>query len=124
MPEIAVQREDTRTLVLDAALKLFTDRGYFATSVHDISRTAGVSVGSIYHHFGDKEGLARALYTTLTARMLQLIDEIERQMDSSHDRARELVTRLFVLTETQPQAMAFMLYARHREFLQIGRAHV
>jgi len=117
MPEITAQREDTRTLVLDAALNLFTDRGFFATSVHDIRRTAGVSIGSIYHHFGDKEGLARALYATLTARMLQLIDEIERQAGSSHDRARELVTRLFGLTETQPQAMAFILYARHREFL-------
>ncbi len=67
------QREDTRVQVLDAALSLFTDKGYFNTSVHEIGRVAGVSIGSIYHHFGDKEGLARSLYMMLTSRMQQLI---------------------------------------------------
>jgi AcrR family transcriptional regulator len=40
-------RPDTRYLVLDTALTLFTGRGYFSISVHDIGREAGVSIGSI-----------------------------------------------------------------------------
>lgn len=117
MTEATAQRIDTRALVLDAALSLFTDKGYFNTSVHDIGRAAGVSIGSIYHHLGDKTGIARALYEQLSLRMQQLIGNVESQADSSHDQARELVARLFALTETEPRAMAFMLYARHREFL-------
>jgi TetR/AcrR family transcriptional regulator, repressor of fatR-cypB operon len=117
MPGAAFQQEDTRTLVLSAALRLFTGKGYFNTSVHDIGRTAGVSIGSIYHHFGDKEGLARTLYAALTARMQHLIDDVVRMEVSSHDQARELVTRLFAWAEAEPQEMAFLLYARHREFL-------
>jgi AcrR family transcriptional regulator len=117
MSVLPSQREDTRALVLDAALSLFTDKGYFNTSVHDIGRAAGVSIGAIYHHFGDKEGLARSLYEMLTARMQQLITEVEQRADGSHDQARELVARLFELTETEPRSMSFMLYARHREFL-------
>lgn len=117
MPDTPAPRENTRTLVLDAALSLFTDKGYFNTSVHDIGRTAGVSIGSIYHHFGDKEGLARALYDLLTRQMQLLIEDVERQATGSHDQARELVARLFALTETAPRTMSFMLYARHREFL-------
>lgn len=117
MPGAAFQQEDTRTLVLGAALRLFTEKGYFNTSVHDIGRTAGVSIGSIYHHFGDKEGLARTLYAALTARMQHLIDDVVRMEVSSHDQARELVTRLFAWAEAEPQEMAFLLYARHREFL-------
>ncbi len=117
MNQAQAQTTDTRTLVLDAALTLFSDRGYFNTSVHDIGRASGISIGSIYHHFGDKEGLARALYAGLTSRMQQLIGEVEHEATGSHDQARALVSRLFVLTETEPRAMAFMLYARHREFL-------
>ena len=117
MNQVQDQTTDTRTLVLDAALTLFSDRGYFNTSVHDIGRASGVSIGSIYHHFGDKEGLARALYAELTSRMQHLIGEVEREAAGSHDQARALVSRLFDLTETEPRAMAFMLYARHREFL-------
>lgn len=117
MTALTSQREDTRALVLDAALSLFTDKGYFNTSVHDIGREAGVSIGSIYHHFGDKEGLARSLYEMLTIRMQQLIGKVEQRTDNCHDQARDLVARLFELTETEPRSMSFMLYARHREFL-------
>lgn len=117
MSDTVAHRADTRTLVLDAALNLFTEKGYFNTSVHDIGREASTSIGSIYHHFGDKTGIARALYGQLTQRMQQLIDEVEQQADTCHDQAHALVARLFRLTEAEPSAMAFMLYARHREFL-------
>lgn len=117
MSTVLSPRPDTRYLVLDTALSLFTERGYFSTSVHDISRVAGVSIGSIYHHFSDKEGIASALFTQLSERMESLIGEICRRHASVHDQARELVARLFALTESEPRAMEFMLYAKHREFL-------
>ncbi|MDO9227407.1 MAG: TetR/AcrR family transcriptional regulator [Pseudomonadota bacterium] len=117
MNSVLSPRPDTRYLVLDSALTLFTERGYFSTSVHDIGRAAGVSIGSIYHHFGDKEGIADALFSQLSGRMEALIGEIRRRHDSAHDQARELVARLFELTESEPRAMEFMLYAKHREFL-------
>jgi len=110
-------RPDTRYLVLDAALTLFTERGFFATSVHDVSRVSGVSIGSIYHHFGDKEGLARSLYDQLSTRMEGLITEIRRRHSSLESQARELIARLFDLTEQEPRAMVFMLNAKHRDFL-------
>jgi AcrR family transcriptional regulator len=47
--------------VLDAALKLFSHHGYGATSVRMIADEAGVSIGSVYHHFPDKESLFRFL---------------------------------------------------------------
>ena len=56
--------ERSRTAILDAALELFSHRGYGATSMRDIAGKAGVSTGSVYHHFKDKEvdlpGAARA----------------------------------------------------------------
>jgi AcrR family transcriptional regulator len=53
--------ERSRTVILDAALKLFSHRGYGATSVRDIAEAAGVSKGNVYHHFPDKETIFRAL---------------------------------------------------------------
>lgn len=117
MSSVLSPRPDTRFLVLDAALTLFTRRGYFNTSVHDIGRESGVSIGSIYHHFGDKEGVANALYEQLNTRMEGLITEIRRRHETLQDQARALIARLFELTESEPRAMEFMLYAKHREFL-------
>lgn len=109
--------EDPRQQVLDAVLVLFNQRGYFATSVQDISRESGVSVGSIYHHFGDKEGIARDLYHALAEQMSSKISWISARQGTVHDQCREIVKTLFEMTEAQPLVMDFMLYAKHKEFL-------
>jgi len=51
-----------RAAILDAALAEFATQGVAGTSIEDIRRRSGASVGSIYHHFGDKDGIAGALY--------------------------------------------------------------
>lgn len=109
--------QDPRRQILDTVLALFGEHGYFATSVQDISRASGVSVGSIYHHFGDKEGIARALYQTLSERMSHSISWIIAHRRSAHDRCRGIVETLFDMTEAEPLVMDFMLYAKHRDFL-------
>ncbi len=51
-----------RDAILAAALECFTERGYAATSMAEVGRRSGASIGSIYHHFAGKEGVAAALY--------------------------------------------------------------
>ena len=51
-----------RAAILEAALATFAEHGVEATTIEEIRARSGASVGSIYHHFGDKEGLADALY--------------------------------------------------------------
>ncbi len=53
--------EKSKQLILDAALKLFSHKGYGATSVRDIAEEAELSKGNVYHHFPDKEAIFRAL---------------------------------------------------------------
>ncbi len=48
---------DTRQRILDAAASLIQVRGFHATSVGDILTTAGVTKGTLYHHFESKEQL-------------------------------------------------------------------
>lgn len=49
-----------RRKLLEAALKLIRLKGYNATSIDDLCAAAGVSKGSFFHHFKDKEALAIA----------------------------------------------------------------
>ena len=53
--------EKSKQQILDAALKLFSHKGYGATSVRDIAEEANLSKGNVYHHFPDKETIFRAL---------------------------------------------------------------
>jgi AcrR family transcriptional regulator len=54
--------QDRQAAILSAALESFTANGFAATTVDEIRRRSGASIGSIYHHFGGKEGIAAELY--------------------------------------------------------------
>ncbi len=55
-------KESRRQAILDAALTCFANKGFTETTMEDIRKLSGASTGSIYHHFSNKEMLARALY--------------------------------------------------------------
>ncbi|OGO40771.1 MAG: hypothetical protein A2W36_05000 [Chloroflexi bacterium RBG_16_58_14] len=53
--------EETRSHILDAAYRLFSQEGYAATGVAELCATAGVSKGAFYHHFPSKQAVFLAL---------------------------------------------------------------
>jgi AcrR family transcriptional regulator len=55
------RRARTSRAILDAAARLFFERGLQRTTIDEIAEAASVSVGSVYVHFGSKEGLYLAL---------------------------------------------------------------
>ena len=88
------EAEQTRQDLLDAALTVFSQKGYTATRLEDVARTAGVTRGAIYHHFGSKAELYSAL-----------IEEANKVGNSAIDRAVneggsfiEIVSRILVYT--------------------------
>jgi AcrR family transcriptional regulator len=71
--------EETRARIIEAAIKLFSARGYNAASVDDICEVAGISKGAFYHHFESKQ----ALFLALLDGWLQTIDNA---IDASRDK--------------------------------------
>jgi TetR/AcrR family transcriptional repressor of nem operon len=60
-------RHESKTRLLDAALRVFRAKGYAATTVDDICHQAGVTKGSFFHHFKSKEELALAAASHFSA---------------------------------------------------------
>ena len=106
-----------RAKILDAALHLYTSKGYFNTSIHHIQGAAAVSMGSIYNYFAGKEAIAQALYDDLLGEMETMVDDVARTAEGAHDQARAVVAAMFALTESDPEKVGYILNARHREFL-------
>ena len=109
--------EELRQQVLDTALGLFSERGYFNTSIHDIRREAGVSIGAIYHHFENKEHLAKSLYDGLLASVDEAIARAIAERQGCFEQSRAIIELLFDLTTREPRMMQFILLAKHREYL-------
>ncbi len=57
-----------REAILDSALDVFLERGVVAASIEEVRTRSGASVGSLYHHFGGKEGLAGAVHVAALSR--------------------------------------------------------
>ena len=68
--------EARREAILDAALEEFAAKGYAGARMEDIARRAGVAKGTMYLHFGDKEGLFNGLAESAFAPMHALAKEI------------------------------------------------
>lgn len=79
--------ETSRAAILDAALDLFQERGYEATTMRAIAARAGASLGSSYHYFPSKEHLVLEFYRHTHELHLAAITPLLR-------RERDLSTRL------------------------------
>src|ERR1700737_4980047 len=55
------QASETRSRILDAAQRLFSERGYGSTTMESIAFEAGVATDTVYASFGNKAGLLRTL---------------------------------------------------------------
>lgn len=85
------QKEETRARILECAAALFAERGYFETRIADIAKAAGVSHGSLFAHFGSKEGVLRALHVAdlerfaavLATRELTAATPLERLIEAA-----------------------------------------
>jgi AcrR family transcriptional regulator len=63
----ARQAEATRDLLVSIAREMFTEQGFAATSIEDITQRAGAAKGALYHHFSGKRALFRAVYEAVEA---------------------------------------------------------
>jgi AcrR family transcriptional regulator len=102
-------RETTAQAILAAAEELFADAGLHAARMDEIAARAGVSVGTLYNHFEDRETLLTGL---IQARHGELIGALEAAAGSAagrpfQDRLRALVVALLGHCE------------RHRKFFHI-----
>ncbi|CAN5747605.1 TetR/AcrR family transcriptional regulator [soil metagenome] len=60
-------RRDTRERVVEAAIRLFNERGTAAVSTNHVAEGAGISPGNLYYHFRNKEAIIRAIFGRMDA---------------------------------------------------------
>ena len=69
MDKRAERGQATRDQLVEIATRLFAERGFDGTSIEAILEDAGVSRGSLYHHFANKEALFEAAFIAVEARI-------------------------------------------------------
>ena len=87
--------EATRRAAVDAARRLFTEKGYFATTVNEIAAAARVSPATVYAVNGGKQGLLRTLIDEWSA--APVVAEAREYIENLND-PEEIVRYLAELT--------------------------
>lgn len=72
MPRVSADHEQqVRERILDAALRVFAERGYHGATIQDVVQQSGLSVGAIYTYFSGKDELFHACCDQLANRSLE-----------------------------------------------------
>lgn len=88
------QVNDKRTAILDAALKLFTERGFHGTSTAQISKDAGVATGTLFNYFPTKEYLINSLYFEVKGKLSRNMGKGIETENTFQDKLKKLWSNL------------------------------
>lgn len=103
--------------VIRAARTLFVTRGYHNVSIPQIVSKSGVSIGAIYHHFSNKEGLAREVHKQTLQQFQESFHERIESCPTTRAKLRAFTDLVLSITEMDPEMMEYMLLMKHGEFL-------
>jgi AcrR family transcriptional regulator len=101
--------------IVEAALACISENGIDNTSIGDIRRRSGASIGSIYHHFGGKEDLVAAVYAEGLARYNASFSAELARSDGARDGVMGMVGHHLQWVAEQPGWARCLLDARRAE---------
>jgi AcrR family transcriptional regulator len=100
---------DSRDRILDAAERLFADKGFAATSMRHIAQGAGVNVATLYYHCGSKEQLFVSIYARVIERMSAWVAETFEAGDDFRTIVIQLVDRVVDYLAAHPSIPRLLL---------------
>jgi TetR/AcrR family fatty acid metabolism transcriptional regulator len=86
-----VRGGDKRNRILDAAVRVFARKGFYATRVSEVAKAAGVADGTIYLYFKSKDALLVSLFEHRVERLLAFLSTELPQAESASDRLKRII---------------------------------
>ena len=116
----------TRQLILDAALDLFAEKGYFGTSLRDVATAVGVRESALYNYFASKDALFDAL---ITAHQHTKLERLSPLVDSPIADGRALLEQfalasLEAFAEPREQKLHCILMSDGIRLAKVGRINL
>jgi AcrR family transcriptional regulator len=102
--------EATVEQLLDAALRVYAESGEQGLTVSAITRASGVSLGSLYHHFGSIDGLVNALTQRWLGRLLGELAEALQHTRTARSGIRAL-TRAYLAFVQEHRTASLLLHS-------------
>jgi AcrR family transcriptional regulator len=117
-----ISKEERTEGIVTAALKLFSEKGFYVTTVPDIAAKVGMSVGNFYNYFTSKDILAKELVMFISTYLGEKIQEINKEPISTQEKISAIVTMYFTIAVERPEMIEYFLrvYLSNREVFGEG----
>lgn len=103
----------TKERIERAALRLFADHGFAETSIRDIAREAGVSLGAMYNHYSSKDTLGWELFSTNFSAIGIELHRRAKSEANLEQKLRSMIGYVFELFEEDRAMVTYVFFARH-----------
>jgi len=108
---------DKREAIMDAALELFVERGFFGTAVPEIAERAGVGAGTIYRYFESKDALVNAIYRQEKLHFAHVVLDAFPATAPTREQFRLLWNRMAKFATDHTSAFIFLELHHHARYL-------
>ncbi len=98
-------REDKRRRIIDAAVDVFADKGFFGARVSEIAERAGVADGTIYLYFKSKDEILISLFEEKMAEILERFVNMLSEVHDTEEKMRRYIIEHLTLVAEQPRLM-------------------
>lgn len=116
-PTKPLQPMNKKEDILNAALELFAERGFYGTSVADIAERAKVGAGTIYRYFQDKDALVNSLYQLWKREMMAaILTDLPTDLPARQI-FHQLWNRMAQFARSNPEALIFLETHHHAAYL-------
>ncbi len=99
---------DKRRVILDAALTLFTERGFHGTSTSLIAQKAGIATGTLFHYFKTKEELIESLYLDIKKDAGTVLRDADKNEGGCKEKLENVCMAFATWGLNNPQKIHFM----------------
>ncbi len=117
-----ISKEERKITIISTALKLFSEKGFYITTIPDIAKQVGMSVGNFYNYFTSKNVLAKELILYISEYLGKSIREINEKDISTEEKIYEIVSMYFNMADEKPEMIEYFLrvYLSNREVFGDG----
>lgn len=117
-----LSKEQKKENIMKVALQLFSSNGFYVTTIPDIAKKIGMSVGNFYNYFSSKDILAKELIVYIANYLGEHIKAINEMPVSSKEKIAKIVTMYFSTAREHPEMIEYFLrvYLSNREVFKEG----
>ena len=104
-------------VIIDAALKVFSTKGYASTRMADIAREADMSYGLVYHYFENKEKLFDAIVEDWWTGFYDELEMLKKSDMSTEEKMVEIIRYILKVYENKPNQISIFVTEVSRGFV-------